>query len=304
MSEVIAVNPFRCRMWHGHERLEEHISEATCRAEIDSFLRHGQRLPVLGRPLRADPRHEFELVYGARRLFVACHLNVNLLLEVRQLTDKEAIVALDIENRQRKAVTPYERGRGYALWLRNGLFSSQDELARVLRISPSQVSRLLRLAQLPPAIVNAFASPLDICETWGPKLMDLWEDLEKKRHMTVVAQSISKQAQRPPAEVVFTRLVVAATDGCASKVLRKGERLHEVVEDEQGKPLFRIKLQGNNIALLLSAGDAPSWVLSEIKCRLADILHRARSQTADSARQSTAPVAQQRIDGKLKLKDR
>jgi ParB family chromosome partitioning protein len=291
-------------MWHGHERLEEYISETTCRAEIDSFLRHGQRLPVLGRRLRADPKHEFELVFGARRLFVACHLNVNLLLEVRELTDKEAIVALDIENRHRKAVSPYERGRGYALWLRNGLFSSQDELARVLRISPSQVSRLLSLAQLPPAIVKAFASPLDICETWGPKLMDLWEDLEKKRRMAAVAQSISRHAQRPPADVVFTRLVVAATDGRTSKVLREGKSLHEVVEDEQGKVLFRVKLQGNNIALLLSSNDAPSWVLSEIKCELADILHRARSQTIELVRKSTAPMSQRRVAGTLKLKDR
>jgi ParB family chromosome partitioning protein len=304
MPEVIAVNPFRCRMWRGHERLEDHITEATCRTEIDSFIRHGQRLPVLGRPLRADPRHDFELVYGARRLFVACHLNVNLLLEVRELTDREAIVALDIENRQRKVVSPYERGRGYALWLRNGLFSSQDELARVLRISASQVSRLLRLAQLPPALVNAFASPLDICETWGPKLMDLWEDSQKRRRMTAVAQALARQSQRLPADVVFTRLVLAASEGCTVKALRKSEHHHEVVEDEQGKPLFRIRLQGNNIALLLSAGVAPSWVLSEIKRELADILHRARTQTADLTHQSSAQTSQQRADGKLKLKDR
>jgi ParB family chromosome partitioning protein len=303
MPDVISVNPFRCRMWRGHERLEDHINEETCRAEIDSFQRHGQRLPVLGRALRADRTHDFELVYGARRLFVACHLNVHLLLEVRELTDQEAIIALDIENRQRKTLSPYERGRGYALWLRNGLFASQEELARALRISASQVSRLLRLAQLPSVIVNAFPSPLEICETWGPKLMDLWEDPEKKRLLSAAAQALGKQSQRIPAEVVFTRLLSAATEGRVVKAATKTDCRHEVVEDEQGKLLFRIRQQGNNIALLLSAGVAPSWVLSEIKRELADILHRARTQTTDSARQSAAQPAQQSPDRKLKRSD-
>ena len=71
-------------------------------------------------------------------------------MEVRELTDQEAIIALDIENRQRKELSPYERGRSYYLWLHHGLFSSQEALARTLNISASQVSRLISLAQLPP----------------------------------------------------------------------------------------------------------------------------------------------------------
>jgi hypothetical protein len=67
-------------MWSHHERLEEHITEESCRAEIDSHSKHGQLMPVLGRLLKADLWHEVELIYGARRLFVARHLKRPLLV--------------------------------------------------------------------------------------------------------------------------------------------------------------------------------------------------------------------------------
>ena len=62
MPSFVAMNPFRCRMWEFHDRLEAHISEQTCRDEIESFSRHGQFVPVLGRTLHGDPSYEAELV--------------------------------------------------------------------------------------------------------------------------------------------------------------------------------------------------------------------------------------------------
>src|ERR1700678_2391533 len=120
------VNPFRCRVWTLHDRIEEHITEESCRTEIDSFAVHGQVVPVLGRPVLGDPNFDVELIYGARRLFVARHLNQPLLVELCDLSDFEAIVAMDIENRQRSDISPYERGVAFATWLRTGHFASQQ----------------------------------------------------------------------------------------------------------------------------------------------------------------------------------
>src|SRR5690348_8381159 len=108
MQAPVAVNPFRCRMWDLHDRLESYLSPANCRAEIDSFLRHGQLIPAVGRPIKGDPDFDVEVVCGARRLFVARHLNKPLLVELREMTDREVIIAIDIENRQRTDISPYE----------------------------------------------------------------------------------------------------------------------------------------------------------------------------------------------------
>src|SRR5207253_10688731 len=151
MGEVIAVNPFRCRMWALHDRLGQYLTEESCQAEIASFLSRGQLVPTLGRRLRANPDYDVELLYGARRLFVARHLNKELIVELCDLQDRDAIVAMEIENRQRVDISPYERGLSYARWLNQGHFSSQEDLARELNVSTSQVSRLLKLARLPAA---------------------------------------------------------------------------------------------------------------------------------------------------------
>jgi ParB/RepB/Spo0J family partition protein len=281
MSDVISVNPFHCRMWEGHERLEDHITEETCRAEIESFLTHGQQTPVLARPLRNDMNHQYEVVYGARRLFVACHLNMPLALELRELSDREAVIAMDIENRQRKELSPYERGRSYNLWLRNGLFASQEELARAINISASQVSRLSRLAHLPPVIVNAFSSPMDICEVWGRNLMDIWDDAEKKPALTTAARVIAKETVRRPAASVFKRLVSAPA---APQTRLRGvptEEHDQVVKSDDGMPLFRIRKHRNDTALLFPTNTVSSQVLDEVTREVSKILHRARAKAID-----------------------
>jgi hypothetical protein len=132
MRNIVAVNPFRARMWSVHERCNESVNQETCKAEIESFEKHGQLVAVLGRVLRDDPDHDVELICGARRLFVAQHLNKPLLVDMREMSDREATIAMDIENRQRTDRSLYERAVSYARWLRNGHFGSQDNIVYVM----------------------------------------------------------------------------------------------------------------------------------------------------------------------------
>lgn len=281
MSEVIQVSPFRCRMWDGHARLEEYINEETCQAEISSFLSHGQQTPVLGRPLNGRDGYDYELIYGARRLFVARHLNVPLLVVPRDVSEREATVALDIENRHRRELSPYERGRGYIGWLRSGVFSSQEELGRSLNVSPSQVSRLIRVAQLPPVILGAFGSPLGICENWGRRIMDLLDDPQVRPTITAAARIIAKESPRPAAVSVYRRLVAAysETRGCVESL--RAESDDEVIKDQDGRLLFRIRHRRQDAALLLPTHAVPEKVLLEIVHRIREILHDARAQGSD-----------------------
>lgn len=288
MANVIAVDPFRCRMWQGHARLERGVNYRSCRAEIDSVVAHGQQLPVLARPLKDDGRHDFELVYGARRLFVARHLKVPLLLEVRELNDREAVIALDIENRQRKQLSPYEHGRSYQMWLNNGIFPSQHALARAINVSPSQVSRLINLAQLPSVLVNAFASPLDICESWGRDLLELWADPHKKRVLIAAARSISSDPVRRPAVAVFKRLMAAARDASERGLDLRASGRDELIKGKDGSPLFRVSQRRSDTVLLLPAHLVSVKIISEIKLELTQILHRATSQGIDFPSQRPA----------------
>lgn len=291
MGSVVSVSPFRCRMWALHDRLEAAVDEHTCKAEIGSFLRYGQLVPALGRPLQGDPNHDVELIYGARRLFVAQHVNKPLAIELRQLTDMEAIIAMDIENRQRRDISPYEQGLCYARWLRGKHFNSQEEIAQALKISASQVSRLLRLARLPAVVIGAFETPLDICETWGLDLADAWDDPERRASLAEKARSIPKSESRASPKEIFSQLIANTAKGRPVKVTSRDE----VVTDDRGRSLFRIRSRGKWVALLLPLNDVSSAVLQEIRENVTGVLQRARLQVADCDRRSKRGHKSERV---------
>ena len=261
MPSIVSINPFRCRMWRLHDRIDCYVTEESCRPEIESFERHGQMVPALGRRLRGDPDHDVELIYGARRLFIARHINQPLLVDLRDLSDHDAIVAMDIENRHRVDISPYERGLSYAKWLRAGYFQSQENLARALQVSCSQVSRLLKLAKLPTVIVSAFASPADICESWGLSLIEALNDPTRRESTIRRARAISSNPQRLPAIDVYRQLRASAA-GRRSKVKARDE----VIKDDKGNPLFRVRNQRHSVALVLPLEKVSAESL-ELVCR-------------------------------------
>lgn len=281
MRSVVLADPFRCRMWHLHDRLDEYISEESCQAEIKSFLDHGQLIPALGRRLAGEEHYDIELICGARRLFVARHTRKLLRVELCDLSDKEALVAMDMENRQRIDISPYERGLSYARWLRTGHFCSQDEMAHALKVSPSQVSRLLKLTRLPAVVLDAFGSGLNICEGWGLNLAEALEDPVSRPSMLKKARAIAAVTPRPPAREVYRRLLSSSVPGRNMRA-----RAHdEVIKDETGEPLFRVRQQRDSIVLILSVEKVAAHSLDTIKRSVASIL------TSELGSRDRAPVA-------------
>jgi ParB family chromosome partitioning protein len=253
---IVSVSPFRCRVWELHDRLDDYITEESCANEIQSFEAHGQLVPALGRPLYADPDHDIEIVYGARRLFVARHLRAPLQVELRVMSDREALLAMDMENRHRKDTSPYERGLMYQRCLRAGLFSSQDELARTLNISPSRVSRLLKLTQLPAVVMNAFESPLELREGWGLNLYNAWQDERARQLIAERARTLAQQTPRVNALEAYRRLLAPAGAGIRSKARHRDE----VVRDHGGAALFRIRRRRSAVAFLMPASISPNML--------------------------------------------
>jgi ParB family chromosome partitioning protein len=272
MSQKVSANPLRCRVWDLHDRLEQLIAEETCRDEISSFAKHGQLIAALGRPLRGDPDYDIELICGARRLFVARHLNTQLLVDVREMSDQEAIIAMDMENRQRQDISPYERGLSFARCLRAGYFESQEHLAKAIKISQPQVSRLLALARLPSVVVNAFTNPAEIRETWGIDLAGALQDAGRRDATIARARAVASLTPRPPAVEVYQQLLSAAV---------KGRRIRtkphdEVVTDIDGTPLFRIRLQDKAISVLLPREQISQETLNAVRDTVREVLQRRK----------------------------
>jgi ParB family transcriptional regulator, chromosome partitioning protein len=265
---TISINPSRCRMWYLHHRVEEDIDERTCKAEIQSFREHGQRVPVLGRSLHGDPTHDVELIYGARRLFVARYLNVPLLVELCTCSDREGIIAMNVENGQRTDISPYERGLGYERWLRAGHFASQEDIARALNISPSQVCRLLKVAQLPRLIVDAFGGPRELPEAWGVQIAKALGNPRMMERCMQAAQAITTAASRLPAHEVYQVLLASMS----SQSRLKAAAQDRVVKDENGASLFSIRSRDEFIALIVPRRGVSPEALQEITSAIEKVL--------------------------------
>jgi ParB family transcriptional regulator, chromosome partitioning protein len=270
MQPFIQADPFKCRMWNLHSRGEERINADECEEEIRSVRKFGQVIPAIGRRISGDPDFEIELICGARRLFIARHLKTPLLVEICDLSDAEALVAMDIENRARKDISAYERGKSFSRWLQTGQFKSQEELAEVLCISESQVSRLLRLARLPAAVVDAFSSSADIREKWGLDIMDILDQPERRSDILRVARRLASHEPRRPSRYVHRQLLASATGGRKAK----DEPHDRVVTDDEGSALFRVRQQSNSVALVLSAEKAEPNVVEQIRDQIAEILQQ------------------------------
>lgn len=268
-ADLILANPFRCRMWNHHDRLDEYITEESCRLEIESFQRTGQLAPVLGRRIRGDSQYDYELIYGARRLFVARHLNKPIAMIIDALPDREAIAAMDIENRHRRDVSPYERGISYTRWLRQGLFSSQDDIARSLKISKSQVSRLIKLARLPTAVLKAFDSPLNISEAWGVALADAFEDVNRRAELLSNARALSRRMDALSSQEIYSHLIAPSQRATGSSASRR-----QVVRASSGEPLFHFKRYQQTHVISLSCRRVSPAKITQIHEAIAQILER------------------------------
>lgn len=239
------VSPFRCRVWTQHSRPEEQLTEAACSSLRDSIAANGQHQPALGRPVSNDPECDVEIICGARRCAAARVLRRDLIVEVRNLTDAEAYVAMYEENLLREGDSPYVRGQILVRALRSGTYTSQEQLGRAFNLSHSSVSRLLTLAQLPSVIVGAFRSPDEIREGWGIALHRLWSDLDRRSALASKARSLSNRIKKHSSREVYEMLICASTGSPRARIAYRSIPIrgasgtvlfHE--QDQLGRVLF------------------------------------------------------------------
>lgn len=241
-GSLLTFDPFRCRVWDLNDRIEGYVTEATCRAEIDSIARAGQLVPVIGRPIRSDPAFDIEVICGTRRLFVARYLKIPLRVEVRELTDRQAAIAIETENFVRRQASSYERGLWVAKLLKRSLYRSQEEIARELRIPSTRLTRLLKFAELPTTVLGAFSSPHDILESWAVELHKAWND-ERRRILVERSRVLEKRLPRPPAISVYEFLL--APQSATARNSRRG--VGRLIKNPAGEPLFRVERQREEV---------------------------------------------------------
>jgi ParB family chromosome partitioning protein len=135
-------NPFQPRRQFNQEEIE---------SLAESLKEHEQLQPVLVR--RMGDR--YQLISGERRLRAARHAGfTKIRAEIRQADDRLVAELAIIENLQRKDLNPIEKALSFKRYLKEHL-CTQEDLAKRLKIDRSTIANMMRLLELPDAILDA-----------------------------------------------------------------------------------------------------------------------------------------------------
>ncbi|MGJ7512430.1 ParB/RepB/Spo0J family partition protein [Variovorax sp. GT1P44] len=110
---------------------------------------------------------EYEIVFGHRRHEACLQLGLPVLVFVDNLDDRALFEEMERENRQRADLSAWEQGVMYARALDRGLYPSLRQLAAAVGVDHANISKALVFARLPPVVLQAFASPLDLQFRWA-----------------------------------------------------------------------------------------------------------------------------------------
>ena len=131
----------------------KYFSDEAIQALADSIREHGMLQPILVRPMATGG---YQIVAGERRWRAARMLGLDEVpVNIRELTDIEAMQIAIIENLQRENLNPVEEASGYnELIEKYGM--TQEKVAKMVGRSRSAVANAIRLLSLPaPVLKNA-----------------------------------------------------------------------------------------------------------------------------------------------------
>lgn len=259
-------DPARIRAWHGHNRDYEALSEKRCKDLIDGFKRAGQQFPAIVRIVNDSDQFDYEFVCGARRHWTAGHLERDLMIEVRELDDRDAFLLQDIENRDREDVSDLERARDYHRALPQFFEGNVSRMAEQLQIDRGNFTRLLQMVDLPVVVVAAYADERELVVHHGAMYTKMLKDPDSRKRVMAAAKAFKDK----PAEGknVVAALKAAAT-GASNKAQAKPELFSEGSLSAKTKPSGQCEIK---FALPQSSDAASRKALEADFARLLDAL--------------------------------
>ncbi|MGE5147199.1 MAG: ParB/RepB/Spo0J family partition protein, partial [Candidatus Eiseniibacteriota bacterium] len=142
----------------------EEVNERDIEAALEHWRRTGMLEPVLVRPIRAAgaaPQAEpeaYEIVAGIERWHAARRVQMpEVPVIVHDMSDADVIQATLIRQIKRQTLPPLEEARAYRRLMTDVSMNTED-LARAVGKPPSHVATMLRLLDLPEAVLKMLES--------------------------------------------------------------------------------------------------------------------------------------------------
>lgn len=185
----------------------------------------------------------YELIFGHRRHRACLELGLPVLatIDASSLSDLEMFSAMDRENRERANLSPYEQGTMYRRALDEKLYPSNRRLAEALGVSHTWVANVLQVADLPPAILECFQTPIEVQHRHAKELSTALE--QDRKAVLKRAEKLKQQPRKLAPAAVVHALVKPVDDAPPPKpqpIEAHGKRLGKWFHDSAGRLVLQI----------------------------------------------------------------
>lgn len=130
--------------------------EAAHQALVASIRDYGQQVPILVRPHPSEDGR-YRIVYGRRRALALKEIGIPVKALIRDLDDREAVLAQGQENSARRDLTFIEKAN-FARQMRDAGYD-RKVVCDALDVDKTLISRMLSIAdRVPPEVITAIGS--------------------------------------------------------------------------------------------------------------------------------------------------
>lgn len=227
-SSVVELDPQSVDVSFVEDRLDD-LNDPEFQILKESLRAHGQEVPILVRP-HPTRSGAYQAAYGHRRLRAAQELEIKIKAVVRNLDDRQLIIAQGIENSARRDLSFIERAVFAKSLEDNG--HDRSVIMAALSTDKTELSKLITVARaLPDAVVRTIGpAPKAGRRRW----LQLAELLRARKTLARVEAALADSNLPADSDARFLRAFAAAMEK-ASKAARD-----EVWKRPDGAALARI----------------------------------------------------------------
>lgn len=251
---VVEIDPAEIDGSFVRDRLAD--DEEEYRILLEAIREQGQQSPVLLRPHPTAPGR-YMVVFGHRRVRTARDLGRKVSAVIRQITDRDHVVAQGQENSARANLSFIEKALFAAELQRLNYDGDNQTVLAALSVDRATLSKLLSVAALPPALLKAIGPARGIGR-------DRWYELKMLLEKpAVMEEAVAYAASADFADTVssderFNRLVLFAK--AARKPAKAGSRVTAQNWSSDDRRLtVDIKGDGKTMTLALKSKEAAGF---------------------------------------------
>lgn len=251
------------------DRLEHDAAEHA--ALMSSIRDYGQQVPVLVRP-HPEAQGRYQIVYGRRRVLALRDLGLPVRALVRELDDRELVIAQGQENSARRDLSFIEKAH-FARQMRDAGYDRKI-VCDALHIDKTTVSRMLSAAdRIPDPVIAAIGAAPGIGRDRWLKLADLletagWDSAaaalvaadpaaasSDARFESLMRALLRPARRRPAPQARPARAEGDETDGEGGPQAAAPAAAETPLRGARGALLGRARRRGGAVTLILDAGD-------------------------------------------------